>query len=277
MKTTRSRFTGLLLATTLLVSMGFSCRSGKDVASVPKENPRPEWMNNRPVSGSYYIGIGSASKLSQPLDYADIARKNALSDLAQGISVRVQGNTFLNSLEVNKAFSEEFISTISTSTDEQITDYEIAGQWEDKNEFWVYYRLSKAEYRAAKQARKDQAMRSAHDYYVKGLDAEDAVNIPAALDLYLHGLFALRDYWNEVNEFATDSATVFLDNELYSSIQRLASGIEITGGSPSIVLSSENNYLQAWEGIVAYEGSPAKGITVTSSFPGVKYQKPRAN
>jgi len=64
----------------------------------------------------------------------------------------VQGQTFLNSLEVNDSFSEEFISNVSTSTDEKIQDYEVAGSWEDKNEYWIYYRLDKARYQAAKQA-----------------------------------------------------------------------------------------------------------------------------
>lgn len=274
MNTSIPRSASLLLATVLMVSMAFSCKTGKPLAEDESLNPRPDWMTNRPVSGAYFIGIGSASKTMQPLDFDDVARKNALNDLAQGIRVRVQGNTFLNSLEVNKAFSEEFISNISTTTDEEITDFEVAGQWENKSEFWVYYRLNKAQYYAAKQAKKDQAMRAANDFYQKGHAAEQSADIPSAFDLYLHGLLALRDYWNEVNEFATDTGVVFLENEIYASLQRMATGLRMGGGSPSLVLSVENNYVQSWQGQVLYEGKPARGVTVTSRFPSRRFRKP---
>ena len=55
-------------------------------------------------------------------------------------------------------------------------------------------------------------MSAANDYYVKGLEAEAQGNVPSAIDLYLHGLFALKNYWNEVNEFNSETGKIFLDN-----------------------------------------------------------------
>jgi hypothetical protein len=265
-------FRALLLL--LAMSAALGC-GDKNTVQTPQE-PQPEWVGQRPRNPSYYIGIGSASKLSQPLDYQAIAKKNALNDLATEIRVRVQGETFLNALEVNKNFSEEFISTIATTTDESIENYEIAGQWEDKNEFWVYYRLNKSEYARLKAEKKNQALSSANDFYQKGLEAETRANIPAAIDLYLRGLFALKNYWNEVNEFNLEGQKVYLDNELYASLRRVITGLTIVPGGERIVLSSENNYMSQFPVMVTYEGAPARGISLSFAYQRDRYMKPRA-
>ena len=178
----------------LMLVLVAACGKKKETVSASRNatvaTPPPEWVGNRPHSLSYYIGVGSCSKFSQPYDFQTIAKKNALNDLASEISVRVQGQTFLNSLEVNDSFSEEFISNVSTSTDEKIQDYEVAGSWEDKNEYWIYYRLDKARYQAAKQAKKSAAMNMANDFYQKGLTAEGEANVVVAFD-YTCGRFLL--------------------------------------------------------------------------------------
>lgn len=265
----------------LIIAIGLlsfsSCDSGKSTTS---SNPttieqKPTWVDQRPVNGAYYIGIGSASKIAQPLDFQNIAKKNALNDLASEISVRVQGSTFLNTLEVNKAFSEEFTSTINTSTDERIEDFEVAGIWEDKSTYYIYYRLNKATYQQQKQMKKNQAMSAANDFLQKGKDAEEVANIPAAIDLYIRGLFALQDYWNDVNEFPTESGKIFLDNELYSRLQKVSSGLTIKTSLPNITLAAENNYTASSSIQVTYEGKPVRGITTSHVYAKTKFMKPR--
>jgi hypothetical protein len=283
MKTSKSvsnAFIGMLSIMSILAMSFTGCNHSKNITKGEKDVTAPvsapEWVGQRPHSGSFYIGIGNCSKVSQPLDYQTIAKKNALNDLASEISVRVQGETFLNSLEVNKNFSEEFISTISTKTDEKIENFEVAGIWENDKEYWTYYRLNKSEYMRLKQEKKNQALSAANDYYEKGKTAESVSNISAAFDLYMHGLFAMKEYWNEVNEFSTDSGKVYLDNEMYSSLQRISSGLTIVTNSPKIVLSSENNYNQDVQIGVNYKNMPTRGITLVYNYKRANYMKPRS-
>ncbi|MFN5621595.1 MAG: LPP20 family lipoprotein [Flavobacteriales bacterium] len=247
-----------------------SCGKKKETVSASRNatvaTPPPEWVGNRPHSSAYYIGIGSCSKFAQPYDFQTVAKKNALNDLASEISVRVQGQTFLNSLEVNDSFSEEFISNVSTSTDEKIEDYEVAGSWEDKNEYWIYYRLDKARYQAAKQAKKSAAMNMANDFYQKALTAEGEANLVVAFDLYMRALFALKEYWNESNEMLTEKGKVFLDNEIFSSVQRMCSGIQLQGDVQKISLSAANGYKHAAVLSATYAGKPVKGLTIDYTF-----------
>lgn len=250
------------------------CGGSKEVVQTP-EPAMPDWVSQRPRNASYYIGVGSASKSAYPLDYQSVARKNALNELASEIKVRVKGETFLNTLELNKNFSEEFIATISTSTDESIENYEMAGQWENRGEYWVYFRLSKAEYQRQKSEKKNLAMRSARDFYEKGFEEETRGNIPAAVDLYTRGLFSLRDYWHEVNEYQTETGKAYLDNDLYASMRRVLSGLTIVPGSDRIILSADNNYIQQFPLQVTYEGKPVRGISLSFTYQRDRFMKPR--
>ncbi len=251
-----------------------SCSGSKDTTSASQQStievPAPEWVGNRPHSPSYYIGIGSCSKFAQPYDYQTIAKKNALNDLASEISVRVQGQTFLNSLEVNKSFSEEFISNVSTSTDAKIEDYEIAGTWENKNEFWVFYRLDKAKYQAWKMAKKSAALNLANDFYQKGLEAERNSNVTAAFDLYMRGIFALKDYWNESNEYMSAAGKVYLDNEIFSSMQKMCGNLKLSTDKNRVKLTSENNFTQDVFATLSLDARAVKGLTVKYSYERVQ-------
>ncbi len=271
-------FSLLLTAFTIALAILSGCGSKDTVKTTVPDNAtnvRPEWVGQRPFSSGYYIGVGSSSKKAQPLDYQSIAKKNALNDLATEISVRVQGNTFLNTLEVNKNFSEEFISNINTSTDELIEDYEVAGTWENDNEYWVYYRLNKGLYQQQKALKKSKAQASAYDFYSKGKEAENNANIGAAIDLYLRGLFALKDYWNDTNEYQAEEGKIFLDNSIYSSLQRVSSGLTIVNTTPKITLAAENDYSSNSSYFIKYDDKPVSGITTAFNYPKNKYMKPR--
>lgn len=235
----------------------------------------PQWVNARPHSSMDYIGIGSCSKTTQPFDYQAIAKKNALNDLASEISVRVQGTTFLNSMEVNKNFSEEFISTISTSTDEKIENYEVAGIWENQKEYWVYYKLNKSEYQRQKALKKNQAMAVAYDFYSKGMNSEQEGLVNAAMDQYMRGLFALKDYWTEVNEYNTANQKIYLDREIYDRMRTICSGLSIRTDISKIVLSAENNYRYDLKLRLLYKEKPVKGISLTYSYLKTRYMKPK--
>lgn len=275
----RSNTGVLFLAILSTMFLAIGCGGEKNIVGGKTPvvyEPAPQWVGQRPMNTANYIGIGSCSKVSQPLDYATVAKKNALNDLATEISVRVQGNTFLNSLEVNKNFSEEFISTITTSTNEEIKDFEVAGIWENDREYWIYYRLNKAEYQRQKMEKKQLALNAANDFYQKGLDAEKAANIPTAVDLFLRGLLEMKEYWSESNPFTNEAGKeVFLDNEIYSSIQRVCSGLVIQLSSDRIVLSRENQFNTSYVAQITYNGLPAKGVSVIYNYDKGRFSKPK--
>ena len=238
--------------------------------------PKPEWVSTRPVNSAYYIGIATCSKTAQPADYQAIAKKLALNDLATEISVKVEGQTFFNTMEVNKAFSESFSSNVTTSSSELLEDYEVAGIWEDKDLYAIYYKLNKFDYQSKKAQKKENTLKSALDFLKKGREAKKLGNIPSAIDLFYHGLFALKPYWTEVNQMKDENGNdIFIDNELFSEIRAVLADLRFETPLKNIVLSSSNTFKAQVPVMVTYKGEGVRGINVKYSYQRDNYMKPK--
>ncbi|MCB0787954.1 MAG: LPP20 family lipoprotein, partial [Flavobacteriales bacterium] len=118
---------------TLLIGLALvaGCKGAEPVVTTPPPAApaRPFWVGSRPVSDAYYVGVGLAAK-ARP-DFQETAKKNALNDLASEISVRVEGNSLLYTLDRKTSFSESFTSNIRTSTSEQLEGFELVDTWEN--------------------------------------------------------------------------------------------------------------------------------------------------
>ena len=71
----------MIMIVTLLLTVSVSL-VGQDM---------PDWVRQRPVSSLYYIGIGRADKTDK--DYMQLAKQNALKDLASELKVQVSSNS----------------------------------------------------------------------------------------------------------------------------------------------------------------------------------------
>ncbi len=209
----------------------FACKGSKPSTDIPGKDPvaqvqRPVWVGSRPVSDGYYVGIGMANK-TRP-DVLETAKKNALNDLASEISVTVEGNSLLYTLDRKNQFDESFTSSIKTSSNEQIAGFELVDSWEDGAEYWTYYRLSKAEHARLKAEKKAGAMSTALDYHARSKQSIAAGDLRTAFDQDLRALLAMKEHWGENDVVEVDGKQVPLVNELYADLQKLTSGVQLT-------------------------------------------------
>lgn len=213
--------------TLLLVPVLLSgCHVHKEAAAaLPSEPsaPAPDWVLQRPVTASSYIGIGQCPKLRP--DYRDVAKQNALNDLASEISVTVQGNSLLYTLERKGVLDEEFRNSIRTSTSERMEGYELMGSYDGPTDHYVYYRLDKAVYAKAKEERARKAVALALDLHARSRSALANGDLRTAIDQDLRALIALKDRWAENDPVDLDGAQVPLSNALYNGLQGTMSGV----------------------------------------------------
>lgn len=217
----------------ILASLGLlvACK-GRQPSQVHTEQPenteaaRPEWVKQRPSSSAYYIGIGLSSK-GRP-DFQETAKKNALNDLASEISVTVEGNSLLYTLDRRYQFDESFTSTIRTTTSELIEGFELVDSWENGSEYWTYYRLSKAEHARLKAERKSQAIGTALDLHQRARTSIAAGDLKGAMDQDLRALIAMKAYWGENDIVDLDGRQVPLVNEIFGHLQALMTGVRMT-------------------------------------------------
>jgi len=203
------------------------CKGSQQVQAPPPppQDTRPEWVRSRPMSSAYYIGIGLGSKARG--DAQESARKNALDQLAQEISVRVEGNSLLFTADGRNRFDETFTSTIRTTTSEQLEGYELVDSWEGATEYWMYYRLSKSEHARLKAERKGKAIATALDLHQRSRASIAAGNLREAIDQDLRALIAMKPYWGESDMAEIDGKQMPLATEIFSHLQGLTSGIRL--------------------------------------------------
>ena len=259
-----------------LLVTAIACKSGQPVAShtesaVNTEAEKPEWIRSRPVSSSHYIGIGRASKeLPEPYE---TARKNALNELASEISVTIEGNSLLHSFERKGQFNETFTSSIKTTTNELIEGFELVDSWENANEYWAYYRLSRSEHARLKAERKQKAIATATDLHVRSRASLTAGDLRTAFDQALRGLLAMKAYWGENDLVEIDGKQVALANELYDQLQKLTSGVGFTILPERCELGYANGYEREMLITAAHSANGSKTdlvqLPVSISYPGI--------
>jgi hypothetical protein len=110
----------------------------------------------------------------------------------------------------------------------------------------------------------------------KGQEAKRLGNIPSAIDLFYHGLFALKPYWTEVNQMKDDSGNeIFIDNELFSEIRSILADLRFETPLKNIVLSSENTFKTQVPILITYKGVGVRGINVKYAYQRDNFMKPK--
>lgn len=256
-----------------LLALCAACGQGKELAlpaPTPQADPAPDWVTARPVSSQYYIGIGQCPK-SRP-DYREAAKQNALNDLASEISVTVQGNSLLYTLDRSGNFKEEFLNTVKTSTAERIEGYELVGSYDGPQDLFIYYRLNKADHAERKKERARQAIATALDLHARGRAAWEQGDPRSALDLELRALATMKDRWGELDTVRWDGRPVPLSNLLYASLQDVVAGIRLSAEPGSITLDLAHDFHQrvTVAASLAPTGRAAMNLPFQASWPGAE-------
>jgi hypothetical protein len=202
----------MILILTFTGWFGFSCISTKNIP------PKPDWLISRPVSISDYIGIGSAPVTTNVNDYQQLAKKNALNDLAGEISVNISNTSFLHKLAVNDVFNETFDSRTQTSIHENLEGYSLVGTFEDKSTYWAYYSLSKSTYQSLKQQRIQKALDNAMSKFSMAMQYKSDFKYYNALVLFVKATEDIKPYLAEPLLTNYENTEICFGNELFNEI-----------------------------------------------------------
>jgi hypothetical protein len=208
----------------------FSCVSTKNL------QPKPDWLTSRPMSTTNYIGIGSAPITADVNDYQQIAKKNALNDLAGEISIHISNASFLNKLAVNDVFNETFDSRTQTTINENLEGYTLIGTFEDKTNYWVYYSLSKSTYQSFKQQRIQKALDNAMSKFSMAMQYKGDFEYYNALILLVKATEDIKPYLAEPLLTNYQNAEIYFGNELFNEIFECFNDLKIAPVQHEIVV-----------------------------------------
>jgi len=187
----------------------------------------PDWVKNRPVSNTYYIGIGIVSKNQNNQNIYELARNEALKDMSSEISSYLESIINWEVVEEAGIISNDYKRNLNITTHNYLEDYELVDTWEDENELWVYYRLSKNLFLDKRKKRIEKARDLSFGLYKKAKEKEDKRNISESISLYLQALNSLQDFIVESVKVDFNGYVINLESELYSSLQNMLKNIYI--------------------------------------------------
>ncbi len=189
----------------------------------------PAWVQARPATSTYYVGIGSARKTVDPNGYMQTAKQNALADMASDISINISSNSVLSAFETQQRFYEDYTSTIKAQAQKELEGYEVVDTWEDEFNYWVYYRLSKEQYRVLVEAKKRDAAAKSLDFYGKATQSIDMGDIRGGLTLLVKALEPLKPYLAESMIVSHNGHDIFLGNEIIQRLSQTVSSLSVVG------------------------------------------------
>lgn len=187
----------------------------------------PDWVQKHPVIQGYYVGIGMARKARIASEYTEAAKNVARNDIAGQISVSISSDVLRTVLEENEKIREEFTSSIRASASADLENLELVDTYESDEEYWVYLRLSKADFQARRAAKLEAAIDQAFDLYSKGRESERAYDVATSIGLYAHAFAPVEQYLAEPLLVDDGGRQVYLLNEMYRSLRSLLERIEL--------------------------------------------------
>jgi len=195
---------------------------------------KPSWITNRPVSKDYYIGIASASKKDYPDKYRQIAKDEALRDLASEIQVNISGEFIHEVAEQGGMLADELRSLVKSKTQANLEGYDLVENWEDNSQYWIYCRLSKKKYQEKTNSRKKKVTSLGRDFFIKAKKSENKKDITSAVRYYIQALGTLEEFIGEPLEIEYSGQKLYLQNSLFSSIQNSLSNLRLKALSPMV-------------------------------------------
>ena len=186
-------------------------------------NRVPDWVNKRPQAPEYYYSIVKID--SRQHNYKDVARDRALQDIAMQIVVQVRGQIESSETEISGVASSVYESLIQSSTSALLTDIELHSVYENAQDYYAWYRVNKARYKAMREARKNLALEQA-------LDLLDRSDVPgAALQLRISDLLSGLDLLDEYIDLNLSTfhrgKPIHVYNELLARLKALPASVEI--------------------------------------------------
>ncbi len=250
----------------IFLILAWSCKSNAPVQQVETEsNARPQWLNRRPIDPNYYIGISGSSKMKDKFGYASSSQTKALENIASEIKVKVESNSVLYELEKNSEFKDSYESVVQSKTSQNLEGYELVDSWENEEEYWVYYRLSKVKYKELQEQKHTAALEKAKGYYLRAIDASKQKELSLAVKMHLSSLKALQAYLGELNEYRVNGQDISLTQANFEKLQSIFLKIKIQGDN---VYQNTRGVTRNQEIFVStfYDNHLAKGVPVKIMF-----------
>lgn len=224
----------------------------------------PAWVSSHPASSEAYVGIGMAP-LSDA-DYMKKATQNALSDMLSQIARKVEVNSFLHTVDVDAKSREMFEEKVRGSMTAWIEGHELKDSYRSDRNYYVYYVLDKKVYEKNVGQRRYEAVTKGMSYLRKGREAEAAMNLSQAVQLYGKGLSEVEP-WVFMDLSTTENGVrVDVPAELYGAYVNVFGGMAITTNEVQIEGEAFKPVARPIAGCLSKNGTVVPNVRLKAVF-----------
>jgi len=233
-----------------------------------KKSPPPAWVNSLVSDSAYFMGVGSSRIDKKNKMHVENARKDALNELASGISVEIFSSNVLVTLVKNDKLTDEFNSLIRSRIMTDLEGYEVVDSWQDKKNYWVLYRLSKSDYHQLQKKRKQDATAIALSYYNQAVRAQSEGDLKAAIVLYARTIDAVKLYLHEPIVALTSEGETNIVVQAFARLRSQIQSLQLAGREKSldILYSAIPDSEQLRYRLTTSSGKPVAGFPVLAHY-----------
>lgn len=109
------------------------------------EKPRPDWISGNPNLDGFYVGVGLANQASDPQQQIETARRAALKDLSNTITVSIQQDMVINESLSQEQASQDVKSLTRIFSNTTLRDVNTDDTWLDRDNCIVWIRVKVSE------------------------------------------------------------------------------------------------------------------------------------
>ena len=225
-------------------------------------NLKPDWITNRPINNDYFYGIAMILKKDNP-DYLVKAKTAALNDLSSEIKVSLKSSLETQITQQNNNFDKKYNKNTVMSTEALFEGFELVDTWEDKKEYWVYYKLSKKIYDLNRYRKVRNAISSGEDLFRRANGLEMDGNLIAAMKLKYQAIFGLNSFINNDLLELNNGRESDLINRWTNLIQESWNAIKIVSEQKELITTS-GSFLPSYIVNVSWNQTPIKDLPLMS-------------
>ena len=259
-----NRFCINTIAPGLLIFLIFTgCSSKKQVEKIETNSEKPSWVNKKPIDQSFYYGVGKADKKYHSSDYQQTAKKFALEDLSSEIEVKLDAQSVLYQKETSRDYFETYQAITQIEVSQNISGFEPVDSWNNENEYWVLYRLSKSKYKQIETDKRNQAITQSKHYLD---ESEKAVDYKSRFEKLLLAMQSIDSYLNDPLETTYNNANIYLGNYISNKVEEMLDGLSISSSKEIIELNLQNCYSSKANWSLQFNNLPVNKIPVRIKF-----------
>jgi hypothetical protein len=210
-----------------------SCGSAKK--TIREFEELPQWIKQKPQNDLTYFGVGKSVKTGFPDSYIKAAEKEALSDLAEHISVKINTNSLLYQFDIDNQKSDFYMNKQKIQSSNFLEGYTVSKIYENEQYYWNLIEISKNKYEEIRKRRKRKTLEKSHEYYIAAQEKKEEKDFYNATLYFVKSIETLKPYWGDNTLFSSNNGeTIDLTIENINEIHLLFKNIRIEKNKNSI-------------------------------------------